>query len=222
MRSSALLATLSAFTLACAAAAHADTIQVGSYATTAPNSAGFANTPTFFYNPQTNSLQDTFNIGTGNVWASPTGGSSWVSFNAQSYPGGSYFAPNGSYLYGAAFNEDLPTGYVASGILNVMADDTTSIYLNGHLVLSAATANPATHCTVAAPNCVSPLSVFLDPTYFVNGQNILAFQVDQDFSNATGLDYSGSITSTPEPGSLFLLGTGLLSGAGAMLRKLRS
>ena len=219
MRSLAKLAALSALVLSTATFVAASTIQIGSYASTASNPAGYGNTATYYYNTSTSQLQDTYNVGTGNIWSAPIGSSSWVSLDPNAYPGGSYVAPTGSYIYGTAFNEVLPTGYASTGTLTIMADDTASVYLNGILVLAAAAADPSAHCTVAAPNCITPATVFLPSTDFINGENILAFVVNQDFGSATGLDYSGSITTTPEPSSLLLLGTGVLSSAGMLRRK---
>ncbi len=219
MRIAALLATLSAFTLACASAAHASTVEIGSYGSTASNPANYANTATFYYD---GSVQNSYNVGTGNVWASPIGSSSWVSLSPDAFPGGSFVPPNGSYIYGTAFNTSLGLGDAAFGVIQVLADDTASVYFNGDLLLAAAAANPAPHCTVGKPNCATPVSVYLPSADFRNGQNILAFVVNQDFGSATGVDFAGSVTTTPEPGSLILLGTDLMSGAGAFLRRLRS
>ena len=54
------------------------------------------------------------------------------------------------------------------------------------------------------------------------GFNVLDFVVYQSGSVDQGLDYVATVTETPEPNTLILLGTGLLGTAGALFRKMRT
>ncbi len=168
--------------------------------------------------PTNGPAASTYDIGTGGVWASPISGSSWVSFNPNTAPGGSYaqtasFAPNGYYTYDLSFTS--PAN--AFGSLTVLADDTVSVFLNGSRLLTGAP-GPYPLCAAQQPNCITPYTFALSGV--PGGTDSLEFVVHQAGSYATGLDFVGSV-DTPEPGSLMLLGSGLLSGAGALSRRLR-
>lgn len=198
--------------------ASADTIQLGSYGENANGITvtGNANTALAI------SGGSTYNIGDGGVWTPAVGGtsnlSSWVSQNPGNYPGGSNVEANGIYTFTSTF--DLTNADYA-GSISVMADDTTDVYLNGNLVQTFAGGANST-CQTMQPNCVTPLLVTLPYGDFNTGVNTLTFDVHQTNGSAEGLDFSGSISSVPEPSSLVLLGTGLLGSAGALMRKMRS
>jgi hypothetical protein len=192
--------------------ASADTLQLGSYGTNAtPTGANSALT----FAGQTST---TYNIGTGGVWTNPVGTSSWVSQNPQNFPGGSSVEPFGTYTFSSTFSL---TNDSYAGSIWVMADDTTDVYLNNNLVQSF-DSGPNSTCQTAQPNCREPLLVTLPYGDFLTGLNTLTFNVHQTNGSSEGVDFSGSISSVPEPSSLILLGTGLLGSAGAFMRKMRS
>lgn len=196
-----------------AAFASADTIQLGSYGTGSANMGNQNSALVFTGTPST-----TFNIGDGGVWTAALPNSSWVSQNAQNFPGGSNVEPNAVYTYSTTFT--LANASYAGSIL-VMADDTTDVWLNGNLLQNFA-GGGNTKCQDQQPNCVVPLSVSLPYGDFLAGVNTLTFNVHQTNLNAEGLDFAGSVSAVPEPGSLLLLGTGLFGVAGEMFRRMRS
>ena len=116
-----------------------------------------------------------------------------------------------------------PSGAPIAGSITVMADDTTSIWLNGVELLGPASTEGNTFrtCSDFATGCLTSTAstVNLLPA-LRTGSNTLTFGVQQIAGDSFGLDYAGSVTSgTPEPATMALVGLGLaaLSLAGRKL-----
>jgi hypothetical protein len=90
--------------------------------------------------------------------------------------------------------------------LTVLADDSTSVILNGQTILG----------TEMTPGPQSTGEVFtfaeLAP-YLVNGANELSFGVVEAGGKSLGLDFAGSLDpgETPEPATMALIGAGLIA-----------
>ncbi len=226
------LSALGAVLVLTTAFASADTVH---YFTSGSGSVGFVGYSTtpggpFAIQPagtnNSTGTSATFGILPGTEWAPALVGadsvaSIWVSYDQFSGPTGgetdATYDWNGYYEYTTNFNFQ----HSSYGEITVAADDTVAIYLNGVNILPLGAIGGDAHCADAVPNCRpgGTSTVFFSAP---EGFNVLDFVVAQTGSIYQGLDYVATVTETPEPNTLLLLGTGLLGSAGALFRKMRT
>ena len=168
----------------------------------------------------------TFNLNPGGVWDGPFAGSNWVGSTATSGPVGTVNPQYGYYLYGFQFTS---AGTLTS--LQVMADDTVSVFLGAtNNIITPGSLGTDTHCANTAPSCTQILQGTFTGSLPVSAGEFLWFAVDQSGTgppggtgDPSGVDFVGTVnTAVPEPGTLMLLGTGLVSSAGMLLRRKRA
>jgi hypothetical protein len=175
----------------------------------------------------TNTADDSIWVdkGDGSVLAIPANsawysmpGVPWISHWQSGAHNAEYFqVPNGTVQeFTQTFT--LPAGFmVTSATLKLLADDTASATLNGQLAVSPTDTNPAEHCVLGTPGCVSStmFSGSLNPAWFQSGTNVLKITSFQLFGDSNGIASELQVTGSqvPEPATygtatlgLFLVG----------------
>jgi len=159
------------------------------------------------------------------VWATSTIGASWISYaltgagqsiapNATIDSAGSITSPPTAIFY-QSLDLDGPS---ISGSLQVWADDTTQVFIDGVLVFPLSLPiDQGIYCVDSGIGCRPTLGGTIPLTGLAEGAHTIQFRVYQLWSDSFGLLYEGSLETdtvippfeiVPEPSGLSLLAMG--------------
>jgi hypothetical protein len=241
------VAFLSLVSLALASGASASTVTLGSYGSNANSTgyteSGFSNTALQFTGTSalnsgwatklvalttpsnSSSPKTSYDTSDGGIWTAAITGTSWVTNTAGAGPkcsGGSCDADD-FYYYETTFTA---AAGQYNGSLSVMADDTAEVILdpgtvNQQVLVNFGAIGDDSKCSIGVPNCVDIDTISLNGTLLSAGTNTLEIIDAQTGGSGAGVDFSARLNTAPapEPGSLLLLGTGLLGLAYGLFRK---
>lgn len=191
-------------------AAYASTITLTSSALTTPNLSG----------------SPTLNISPHPAWAAPLAGTNWISIASTGNPSAPNFVelPNGTVV--SFYQQFFLDGFADTASLTVLADDTTSVVVNGHMIAAPFT-TAGISCAAQPIGCLTSTKGVYGNAQLVPflqaGNNRIQFDVLQHDSAAFGLDFAATISTNPEPGTLGLVGgVGLLIFLVEMKRRHRA
>ena len=159
-----------------------------------------------------------YDVAANGVWVNAIAGTSWVSNSPEAGPDGSVTDPNAFYYYSTTFSA-AGGASTYDGSVNIMADDTAEVLLNGAVIVPFGLIGGDGHCSDNVPNCNGLDTVSLNGATLLAGSNTLTIIDAQTGGGPAGVDFSANLTQTPEPTSLLLLGTGLLGLAVVVFRK---